>query len=136
MAVCLDLRRLVDIMAMIVSWVLCEHLFSFLFSLIQFFQKMKKWLDMTNSEDDFRKKIDRLNRNFAVVSVIFKKFDNIFFKIFKSRDALDSMKTHRSRKQRYNIVFLCLSSIELNWRRFSIIWSYLHLVYYRGYRLH
>ncbi|XP_046842187.1 retinoblastoma-like protein 1 [Xenia sp. Carnegie-2017] len=69
-------------------------------SLIQFFQKMKKWLDMTNSEDDFRKKIDRLNRNFAVVSVIFKKFDNIFFKIFKSRDALDSMKTHRSRKQR------------------------------------
>ncbi|CAB3999055.1 retinoblastoma 1, partial [Paramuricea clavata] len=70
-------------------------------SLIQFFQKMKKWLDMTNSEEDFRKKIERLNRNFAVVSVIFKKYDNIFFKIFKSPVSLvESTKTHRSRKPR------------------------------------
>lgn len=74
--------------------------YSILYSLIQFFQKMKKWLDMTNSEDDFRKKIDRLNRNFAVVSVIFRKYDNIFFKIFKSPVAVESAKTHRSRKPR------------------------------------
>ena len=77
--------------------------FSFILcSLIQFFQKMKKWLDMTNSEEDFRKKIERLNRNFAVVSVIFKKYDNIFFTIFKSPVYLvESAKTHRSRKPRY-----------------------------------
>ncbi|XP_028391773.1 LOW QUALITY PROTEIN: retinoblastoma-like protein 2 [Dendronephthya gigantea] len=68
-------------------------------SLIQFFQKMKKWLDMTNSED-FRKKIERLNRNFAVVSVIFKKYDNIFFQIFKPPVPVETTKTHRSRKPR------------------------------------
>lgn len=55
---------------------------------------------MTNSEEDFRKKIDRLNRNFSVTSVIFNKYDNIFFQIFKSPESMETTKTHRSRKQR------------------------------------
>ena len=69
------------------------------FSLIQFFNKMKKWSDMANLRKDFREKIDRLERNFSVSTVIFKKFEPIFLDIF--RNPLDEpAKQNRSRKQR------------------------------------
>ncbi|CAG2195528.1 Retinoblastoma-like protein 1,Retinoblastoma-like protein 2 [Mytilus edulis] len=54
------------------------------FSLIQFFNKMKKWSDMANLRKEFRDKIDRLERNFAVSTVIFKKFEPIFLDIFRN----------------------------------------------------
>ncbi|ESO96313.1 hypothetical protein LOTGIDRAFT_227069 [Lottia gigantea] len=53
------------------------------FSLIQFFNKMKKWSDMANLPQEFRNKVDRLERNFAVSTVIFKKFQPIFLDIFQ-----------------------------------------------------
>ncbi|VDI59401.1 Hypothetical predicted protein [Mytilus galloprovincialis] len=69
------------------------------FSLIQFFNKMKKWSDMANLRKEFRDKIDRLERNFAVSTVIFKKFEPIFLDIF--RNPMDEpAKQNRSRKQR------------------------------------
>ncbi|KAM7401570.1 hypothetical protein PAMP_016876 [Pampus punctatissimus] len=47
-------------------------------SLIQFFSKMRKWADMSNLSQDFRLRMDRLERNFEVSTVIFRKFEPIF----------------------------------------------------------
>ena len=68
-------------------------------SLIQFFSKAKKWADMSNLNSPFRSKIDSLERNFAVCSVIFKKYGPIFVYIFKD-PAKDPPKVIRSRKQK------------------------------------
>lgn len=69
------------------------------FSLIQFFNKMKKWSDMASLNQEFRDKVDKLERNFAVSTVIFKKFEPIFLDIFKS-PADEAPRQPRSRKQR------------------------------------
>ena len=69
-------------------------------SLLEFFKKMKKWLDMANLPKDFRDKVDRLERNFAVSTVIFKKFEPIFLTIFKDPTSCPP-RPPRSRKQRY-----------------------------------
>lgn len=54
---------------------------------------------MANLRKEFRDKIDRLERNFAVSTVIFKKFEPIFLDIF--RNPMDEpAKQNRSRKQR------------------------------------
>ncbi|KAJ7385042.1 Retinoblastoma-like protein 1 [Desmophyllum pertusum] len=68
-------------------------------SLIQFFSKMKKWLDMSNAAGDFRKKIELLERNFHVSTVIFKKYEPIFLEIFKDPRE-ENTKTQRGRKSR------------------------------------
>ncbi|XP_006818997.1 retinoblastoma-like protein 1, partial [Saccoglossus kowalevskii] len=68
-------------------------------SLIQFFNKMKKWEDMANLAREFRDKVDRLERNFAVSTVIFKKFEPIFMDLFRS-PADDQPRHPRGRKQR------------------------------------
>ena len=61
---------------------------------------MKKWVDMANLPQDLRDKVDRLERNFAVSTVIFKKFEPIFLDIFNN-PADDPPKVPRSRKQRF-----------------------------------
>ncbi|XP_077025409.1 retinoblastoma-like protein 1 isoform X2 [Tamandua tetradactyla] len=68
-------------------------------SLIQFFSKMKKWMDMSNLSQEFRERIERLERNFEVSTVIFKKFEPIFLDIFQNPYE-DPPKLPRSRKQR------------------------------------
>ncbi|NXJ21735.1 RBL1 protein, partial [Dicrurus megarhynchus] len=68
-------------------------------SLIQFFSKMKKWMDMSNLPQEFRERVERLERNFEVSTVIFKKFEPIFFDIFQNPYE-ETSKLHRSRKQR------------------------------------
>lgn len=62
---------------------------------------MKKWSDMASLSQEFRDKVDRLERNFAVSTVIFKKFEPIFLDIFKS-PADEAPRQPRSRKQRYS----------------------------------
>ncbi|KAK3744453.1 hypothetical protein QZH41_012866 [Actinostola sp. cb2023] len=52
-------------------------------SLIDFFNKMKKWLDMSNASSEFRRKIEHLERNFHVSTVIFKKYRPIFLDLFR-----------------------------------------------------
>ncbi|KAL8603054.1 hypothetical protein ACOMHN_015619 [Nucella lapillus] len=69
------------------------------FSLIQFFNKMRKWSDMANLNQEFRDKVDRLERNFAVSTVIFKKFEPIFLDIFRD-PATDMPRQQRNKKQR------------------------------------
>ncbi|XP_023580579.1 retinoblastoma-like protein 1 isoform X2 [Trichechus manatus latirostris] len=68
-------------------------------SLIQFFSKMKKWMDMSNLPQEFRERIERLERNFEVSTVIFKKFEPIFLDIFQNPYE-EPPKLPRSRKQR------------------------------------
>uniref|UniRef100_UPI0037E87ECD retinoblastoma-like protein 2 isoform X1 n=1 Tax=Semicossyphus pulcher TaxID=241346 RepID=UPI0037E87ECD len=68
-------------------------------SLIEFFNKMKKWQDMANLPQDFRQSTDKLERNFTVSAVIFKKYVPIFKAIFKAPSE-EPTRVHRSRKQR------------------------------------
>ncbi|XP_072592023.1 retinoblastoma-like protein 1 isoform X2 [Vulpes vulpes] len=68
-------------------------------SLIQFFSKMKKWMDMSNLPQEFRERVERLERNFEVSTVIFKKFEPIFLDIFQNPYE-EQPKFPRSRKQR------------------------------------
>ncbi|MEQ2291060.1 hypothetical protein AMECASPLE_009502, partial [Ameca splendens] len=68
-------------------------------SLIEFFSKLRKWQDMTNLPQDFRQSTDRLERNFTVSAVIFKKYVPIFKSIFKAPSE-EPPRVHRSRKQR------------------------------------
>ncbi|XP_021272644.1 retinoblastoma-like protein 1 isoform X1 [Numida meleagris] len=68
-------------------------------SLIQFFSKMKKWMDMSNVPQEFRERVDRLERNFEVSTVIFRKFEPIFLDIFQNPNE-EASKPQRSRKQR------------------------------------
>uniref|UniRef100_A0A8C1V5D0 Retinoblastoma-like 2 (p130) n=1 Tax=Cyprinus carpio TaxID=7962 RepID=A0A8C1V5D0_CYPCA len=68
-------------------------------SLIEFFNKMKKWQDMANLPKEFQQSTEKLERNFTVTSVIFKKYVPLFKDIFKApTDELP--RTHRGRKQR------------------------------------
>ncbi|XP_016304445.1 retinoblastoma-like protein 2 isoform X1 [Sinocyclocheilus anshuiensis] len=68
-------------------------------SLIEFFNKMKKWQDMANLPKEFQQSTEKLERNFTVTSVIFKKYVPLFKDIFKApTDELP--RAHRGRKQR------------------------------------
>nr|XP_009934119.1 PREDICTED: retinoblastoma-like protein 1 [Opisthocomus hoazin] len=60
---------------------------------------MKKWMDMSNLPQEFRERVERLERNFEVSTVIFKKFEPIFLDVFQNPYE-ESCKPQRSRKQR------------------------------------
>nr|XP_048726573.1 retinoblastoma-like protein 2 isoform X2 [Caretta caretta] len=68
-------------------------------SLIEFFNKMKKWEDMANLPLQFRERTERLERNFTVSAVIFKKYAPIFQDIFTYPQD-DQPRQQRGRKQR------------------------------------
>ncbi|XP_065754543.1 retinoblastoma-like protein 2 isoform X4 [Phocoena phocoena] len=68
-------------------------------SLIEFFHKMKKWEDMANLPAQFRERTERLERNFTVSAVIFKKYEPIFQDIFKYPQE-EQPHQQRGRKQR------------------------------------
>ncbi|GFS21269.1 retinoblastoma-like protein 1 [Elysia marginata] len=62
---------------------------------------MRKWADMASLPKSFRDKIDKLERNFAVSTVIFKKFEPIFLDIFVNpAQPHDAPRQARGRKQR------------------------------------
>lgn len=58
-------------------------MFLFDYSLVRFFNKIKNWIDMAGSSVDLRKKIDQIEKNFNVTSVIYKKYKPIFEEVFK-----------------------------------------------------
>ncbi|NXX50686.1 RBL2 protein, partial [Tricholaema leucomelas] len=68
-------------------------------SLIEFFNKMKKWEDMANLPSQFRERTERLERNFTVSAVIFKKYEPIFQDLFRYPHE-DQPRQQRGRKQR------------------------------------
>ncbi|XP_056292900.1 retinoblastoma-like protein 1 isoform X2 [Pseudoliparis swirei] len=69
-------------------------------SLIQFFSKMRKWADMSNLPQDFRLRMERLERNFEVSTVIFRKFEPIFMDMFQDPQGGGRPRQPRSRKHR------------------------------------
>lgn len=69
-------------------------------SLIQFFSKMRKWSDMSNLSQDFRLRLERLERNFEVSTVIFRKFEPIFMDMFQNPLGGEPPRQPRSRKHR------------------------------------
>lgn len=82
-----------------------SHFFIFNISLIEFFNKMKKWEDMANLPPHFRERTERLERNFTVSAVIFKKYEPIFQDIFKYPQE-EQPRQQRGRKQRYVFIFV------------------------------
>lgn len=68
-------------------------------SLIEFFNKMKKWQDMASLPEDFCQSTEKLERNFTVSAVIFRKYVPIFKAVFKAPTE-EPARVHRSRKQR------------------------------------
>ncbi|XP_055504409.1 retinoblastoma-like protein 2 isoform X1 [Leucoraja erinacea] len=70
------------------------------FSLIEFFNKMQKWADMANLSQELRERTEKLERNFIVSAVIFKKCKPIFCDIFKDLQEDPPPRQHRGRKQR------------------------------------
>ncbi|XP_050440707.1 retinoblastoma-like protein 1 [Adelges cooleyi] len=68
-------------------------------NLIDFISKSKKWADMINMPSELRNKIEKLENNFAVSMVIFKKFQPIFTAMFNDTKD-EQMKPRCSKKQK------------------------------------
>ena len=51
-------------------------------SLIEFFKKMKKWLEMARLPQSFQSKIEALERKFEVASIIYDKYRKVFKELF------------------------------------------------------
>ena len=68
-------------------------------SMLDFFDKSRKWSDMANLSEELRRKFVSLERNFEVCSVIFKKYDEMFKEIFQD-PTKDPPRQPRSRKSR------------------------------------
>lgn len=55
-------------------------------SLIEFFKKIKKWLEMANLPPSFHRKVITLERKFEVASIIFDKYRKVFCDLFNFPD--------------------------------------------------
>lgn len=55
---------------------------------------------MASMNDEFRRKIESLEGNFAVSCNVFKEYAKTFGHIFKNPTDLEQNKHHRSRKQK------------------------------------
>uniref|UniRef100_A0A8C9YBW7 Retinoblastoma-like 1 (p107) n=1 Tax=Sander lucioperca TaxID=283035 RepID=A0A8C9YBW7_SANLU len=89
-------------------------------SLIQFFSKMRKWADMASLSQNFRLRMERLERNFEVSTVIFRKFEPIFMDMFQNPQGGEPPRQPRSRKHSmigddlvnsYHLLLCCLDLV-------------------------
>ena len=61
--------------------------------LIEFFRKVKKWVDMAKLPPYYLEKVEALERKFEVISVIFKKYELEFSAIFQLQESGDKQTT-------------------------------------------
>jgi retinoblastoma-like protein 1 len=86
---------------------------------MQFLEKAKKWGDMASVGVEFKDRLNRMERKFAVSMVIFKKFRPIFLDMFQKPDTSsgEGTKGNKPRKPKYdfilNLLNLCLSPRSL-----------------------
>ncbi|XP_050352885.1 retinoblastoma-like protein 2 isoform X1 [Nymphalis io] len=69
-------------------------------SLIQFFNKIKNWMEMASMSTDFKDRITRLEHKFAVSTVLFRKFQPIFQEIFSGLTNEPVKTSTKSKKQK------------------------------------
>lgn len=71
-------------------------------SLIEFFKKIKKWLEMANLPPSFHHKVITLERKFEVASIIFDKYRKVFCDLFNFPDEKQVPSTRqRGRKSKW-----------------------------------
>lgn len=90
---------------------------------------MKKWSDMANLSHEMRNKIEKLERNFNVSAVIFRKFEPIFSNIFKCPITSPS-KQPKNRKQRYYIYNVFLNIQIQNFNLIDLILASLVILFH------
>ncbi|XP_057291225.1 retinoblastoma-like protein 1 isoform X2 [Hydractinia symbiolongicarpus] len=66
-------------------------------SMLHFFQKVYKWLDMGKHGNELSAKVEQLERNFSVSSIVFEKYLSIFDDIY-IKNWTESTKRGRSQK--------------------------------------
>lgn len=71
---------------------------SYTTSLIEFFKKMKKWIEMASLPLSFQNKIEALERKFEVASIINDKYKKVFHDLFQMPD--QKQQTPNSRRAR------------------------------------
>ena len=66
--------------------------------MIEFFKKMKKWIEMASLPLSFQNKIEALERKFEVASIINDKYKKVFTDLFQMPDG--KQQTPNSRRAR------------------------------------
>ncbi len=87
------------------------------YSLIEFFKKMKKWLEMAQLPQTFQSKIEALERKFEVASIIYDKYRKVFKELFDLNEEKSSSSTPtkpRGRKPNQSVTY-GYSELPLIW---------------------
>ncbi|XP_043236670.1 retinoblastoma-like protein 1 isoform X1 [Amphibalanus amphitrite] len=92
------------------------------FSLLEFFDKSKKWAEMCNLPQPFHRNLDALERNFAVSTFLFNNYFEPMFKSIYTDPADDPPRPPKSRKQRRSA---CTASdlFQFTWSLFVLVKS-------------
>lgn len=90
-------------------------------SLIQFFNKIKKWMEMASMSDEFCSRIERLQRKFTVSTVLFQKFQPIFNDLFHPLNSESTKTNHKGNKKQKLTPCTCKMLFEFCWCLFVCV---------------
>ena len=85
--------------------------------MIEFFRKIKKWLEMAQLPPPYLERIEALERKFEVISVIFKKYEEEFCEVFLLREGKITPTTGsgRPRSRKPNRYMYSVFQKKLEW---------------------